>query len=69
VFNPAGLAYFGIAVGLDPVPREAEGKDEVRSAALVFKDRKNLWRQMLREEIERRKNVTLRRAPIESDGA
>ena len=60
-FNPAGLTYFGIAVGLDPVPRDAINKSEVRSAALVFKqDRKNLWRQTLHEELKRRQNVRLR---------
>ena len=61
LFNPAGLAYFGIAVGLDGIPEDMTGADQVRSAALVFKqDHKNLWRQLLREELDRRRNVRVR---------
>jgi hypothetical protein len=65
LFNPAGLAYFGIAVGLDGIPKEMTGKDQVRSAALVFKqDHKNLWRQLLREELDQRKGVKMVSRPI-----
>lgn len=43
LFNPAGLAYFGITVGLDDIPNDMTGEDQVQSAALVFKqDHKNL---------------------------
>ena len=55
----------GVAVGLDDTPKDMTGTDQVRSAALVFKqDHKNLWRQLLREELERRPRKERGRNPF-----
>jgi len=48
-FSAAGLAYFAIAVGLDDPPAEKKTRDELWSAAQIFKrDNVTRWRRILR---------------------